>query len=735
MLVHKLNALAERVKAEPVSRRGFLLSAAATSAGLAIGCRPLAGLAATEPSKQGGDLAAYIAISEDDSVTIYSSQFDMGQGSYHGIATLVLEELGADWSQVKVVGASGNVTHYGNVMWGGGFQGSGGSTSMGSSWDRYRKAGAAARMMLVKAAAQEWGVPASEVTVSKGLIAHAGSGKSAGFGAFAKAASNLTIPDTIALKDRSEWTEIGNPELKRFDRVGKTRGEQDFTIDVKLPGMLTAVMIHPPKFGATVASFDADEAKAVKGVTDVVAIDRGVAVVATDMWSALKGRDLVTVEWDESKAETRGSAQIMAEYHDLVTRKPTAIARTDGEPEAALASAAKVLEATYEFPYLAHAAMEPLNAAVHMNADGDLEIWGGHQMPDLYQQMAAKAAGLDPSKVRMHIMKTGGGFGRRATPDADVILEAVNIGKAIGWKAPVKVQWTRENDTRGGRYRPAYVHRLRAGIDADGKLVAWDNHIVGQSIVAGGPFAGLIKDGVDVTSVEGSSTLPYAIPNLGVGLTTTDVGVPVLWWRSVGSTHTAYATEMFLDEVIAEIGADQVQFRLDLLKDHPRHAGVLKLAAEKAGWGKPLPEGHHWGVAVHESFSSYVAELAEVSVEDGDVIVHRVVAAVDVGTPINPDVIKAQVEGGVGFGLGSVLQEELTLTDGEVDQGNYDTYLPLRIDRMPKVEVHIVPSTERPTGIGEPGVPPIGPAVGNAVFRATGQRVRTLPFDKGFKSA
>ena len=378
MLVQKLNALAERAKAEPVTRRGFLLSAAATSAGLAIGYRPLAGLAATEPSKQGGDLAAYIAISEDNTVTIYSSQFDMGQGSYHGIATLVLEELGADWSQVKVEGASGNVTHYGNVMWGGGFQGSGGSTSMGSSWDRYRKAGAAARMMLVEAAAQDWNVPGSEITVSKGVIAHGASGKSSGFGAFAKAASNLTIPDTIALKDRSEWTEIGNPELKRFDRVGKTKGEQDFTIDVKLPGMLTAVMIHPPKFGATVASFDADEAKALKGVTDVVAIDRGIAVVATDMWSALKGRDLVTVEWDDSKAETRGSAQIMAEYHDLATKKPTAVARTDGEPEAALASAAKVLEATYEFPYLAHAAMEPLNAAVHMNTDGDLEIWGGH---------------------------------------------------------------------------------------------------------------------------------------------------------------------------------------------------------------------------------------------------------------------------------------------------------------------------------------------------------------------
>lgn len=735
MLVQKLNAMAARAKTEAVSRRGFLLGAAATSAGVAIGFRPLAGLATTDAAKAGAELAAYIAISDDDTVTIYSSQFDMGQGSYHGIATLVVEELGADWSQVTVEGGSGNVAHYGNLMWGGQFQGSGGSTSMSSSWDRYRKAGAAGRMMLADAAAKEWGVPASEITVEKGVIAHAGSGKSSGFGAFARAAAGVTIPDDIKLKDRSEWTEIGNPDLKRYDRVGKTTGEQDFTIDVKLPGMLTAVMIHPPKFGATVASVDAAEAKALKGVSDVVTIHRGVAVLAKDMWTALKARDLVTVTWDESKAEKRGSAEIMTEYRDLAAKAPMAVARKDGNPEAALASAARVIEATYEFPYLAHAAMEPLNAVAAMNADGVLEIWGGHQMPDYYQQMASKTADTPPEKIRMHVMKTGGGFGRRATPDAEVITEVAAIGKAIGWKAPVKLQWTRENDMRGGRYRPAYVHRMRAGLDADGKLVAWDNHIVGQSIVANTIFSGLIKDGVDATSVEGSSTLPYAIPNLGVGLTTTEVGVPVLWWRSVGSTHTAYATEVFLDEVIAEIGADQVQFRLDLLKDHPRHAGVLKLAAEKADWGRPLPEGHHWGVAVHESFHSYVAEIAEVSVEDGEVIVHRVVAAVDVGTPINPDVIRAQVEGGIGFGLGSVMSEELTLTGGEVDQGNYDAYLPLRIDRMPKVEVHIVPSTERPTGIGEPGVPPIGPAIANAVFRASGQRVRTLPFEKGFKAA
>lgn len=735
MLAKKLNHWTEEAATAPVSRRNFLLSVTATAAGFAIGYKPLAGLAAGPAPEPGNTLAAYISIAEDNLVTIHSSQFDMGQGSYHGIATLVIEELGADWEQVTVQGASGDIAHYGNLMWGGAAQGSGGSTSMATSWDRYRKAGAAARMMLVEAAAAEWGAPAGEITVEKGMIGHSASGRSAAFGAFAKAAADVQIPEQITLKDRGAWTEIGDPDRKRYDRVGKTNGTQGFTIDLKLPGMLTAVIIHPPKFGATVANFDAAEAKAVAGVTDVVAIPRGIAVVAKDMWTALKARDLVTVEWDESQAEQRGSEQIMAEYRELAQKPPVASARMDGDPEAALAGATKVFEATYEFPFLAHGAMEPLNAIARMNADGTLEVWGGHQIPDLYQYVSSQIAEIPPQNVKMHVMKTGGGFGRRATPDADVIAEAVSVAKAIGWSAPVKVQWTRENDMRGGRYRPAYIHRMRAGIDGDGKIVAWDNHIVGQSIVSGTPFEGLIVKGVDQTSVEGSSNLPYAIPNLSVGLTTTDVKVPVLWWRAVGSTHTAYATEVFLDEIIADLGADPVQYRLDLLKDHPRHAGVLKLAAEKAGWGQPLPEGHHWGVAVHESFSSYVAEIAEVSVEDGEVIVHRVVAAVDVGTAINPDVIRAQVEGGIGFGLGAVLQEEITLTDGEVDQGNYDTYLPLRIDRMPTVETHIVESTERPTGIGEPGTPPIGPAVANAVFRATGQRVRVLPFEKGFQSA
>jgi len=723
----KLPARVDAPSAFSVSRRGFLLSAAATATGLAVGFRPLSGQAADADVIN--PLAAYLEIAQDGSITVLSSQFDMGQGSYHGLATLVVEELGASWSQIDVRGVTGDVALYGNVAFGGAFQG--GSTSMMTSWDRYRMAAATAREMLVAVAADQWAVPAGEITVEAGQIIHQASGKAAGFGTFAKAAATRPVPKDVALKSPADWTQIGNADLRRYDRVGKTTGQQDFTIDVKLPGMLTAVMIHPPKFGATLTAFDGSKAKALKGVVDVVAIDRGIAIVAQDMWTALKGRDLVTADWDESKAETRSSDEILSEYRTLAKQTPQAMARNDGDTAGAMAQADKVIEAIYEFPYLAHASMEPLNAVARMSPEGVLEVWGGHQMPGLYQYIASQIAETTPDKVVLHILKTGGGFGRRGVPDADVVAEAVAVAKAIGWKAPVKVQWTRENDMRGGRYRPAYVHQMRAGLDKDGQIIAWDNHIVGQSIMDGGPFASMVQNGVDPTSVEGSSTLPYAIPNMSVGLTSTKVGVPVLWWRSVGSTHTGYATEVFLDEIIDAVGADPVEYRLALLKDHPRHAAVLKLAAEKAGWGKALPEGHSLGVSVHESFSSYVAQVAEVSVDGTDIKVHRVVAAVDVGTAINPDTIKAQIEGGVGFGLGAILQEEITLTKGEVDQGNYDTYLPLRIDHMPQVEVHIMPSTEPPTGVGEPGVPPIGPAVANAVFRASGRRIRTLPFSKG----
>ena len=718
------------------SRRAFLVASAAAAGAFVIGFGGLPARAAggAAVSAAPAPFDAYIRIAADGGVTILSSQFDMGQGSYHGLATLVNEELSAGWDRLTVEGATGDLKAYGNMAWGGAVQGTGGSSSITTSFDRYRKAGAAARIMLTEAAAKDWGVPASEITVKDGRLSHA-SGKSAGFGDMAAKAAQLPVPTDVPLKGRDDWTLIGNGDLRRYDSRAKTDGTHPFTIDVKLPGMLTAVMIHPPRFGAVVKSFDAAKAKAMKGVVDVVATPRGVAVVGEHMWAALAARDAVAVTWDESKAETRGSAAILADYEKRASGKPLATARNDGDAAKAMAGAAKTVAATFRFPYLAHAAMEPLNAVARMNTDGSLEIWGGHQIPGVYQGIAAGIAGIKPEQVVLHIMKTGGGFGRRATPDGDVVAEAVMVAKAIGYKAPVKVQWTRENDMRGGRYRPAYVHRLKAGIDASGKLVAWDHHIVGQSIVAGTPFQGLIQNGIDQTSVEGASNLPYAVPNLRVGLTTTEVGVPPLWWRAVGSTHTAYATEVFLDQAAEAAGADPLTFRLAMLKDHPRHAAVLTLAAEKAGWGKPLAKGRFLGLAVHESFHTYVAHVAEVSVSGGEVKVHRVVAAVDCGTVVNPDVVKAQIEGGTGFGLGAILAEELTLgADGTVEQGNYDTYTPLRISAMPKVEIHIVPSDAPPTGVGEPGVPSIGPAVANAVARATGKWITTLPLTRGMQA-
>ncbi|WP_083463330.1 xanthine dehydrogenase family protein molybdopterin-binding subunit [Prosthecomicrobium hirschii] len=714
-----------------LSRRRFLLAAAAIGGGLAVGFRaaPAEAAATAAPAAAATNpFAAYLRIAPDNTVTVLSAHMDMGQGIYHGTATLVAEELGAAWEQMRAEGGWGNPKLYGNLAWGGTMQGTGGSSGTFSSFDRYRQAGAAARMMLVAAAAKAWSVPAAEIKVDKGVVSHA-SGRKASFGDLAAAAAAMPVPADVTLKASDAWTLIGNETLPRIDSREKSTGRQTFTIDVKLPGLLTAVMIHPPVFGAKVKSFDAAKAKAIKGVVDVVAIHRGVAVVADTMWSALKGREAVTVVWDETGAETRSTAEIMASYRELAAKPGATVAENRGDVDGAFAGAAKVIEARYEFPYLAHAALEPLNAVARRNADGTIEIWGGHQMPDLYQMIAAKVADTTPDKIVLHVMKTGGGFGRRAVFDADVVAEAVAVGRAIGWKAPVKVQWTREDDMRGGRYRPAYVHALKAGLDKDGRIVAWSNRIVGQSIMKGTAFEAMVTNGVDPTSVEGSAHLPYAMPNRRVELTTTDVGVPVLWWRAVGSTHTAYAVETFLDELAAAAGRDPVEFRLDMLQGSPRHAAVLKMAAEKAGWGAPLPAGRFRGVAVAESFGTVVAQVAELTVgKAGAIKVERVVCAVDCGTAVNPDMIRAQIEGGIGFGLGAILKSKLTLDKGRVVEGNFDGYEVLRIEDMPKVEVHILASNAKPTGVGEPGVPPIGPAVANAYAKATGKRIRALPF-------
>ena len=672
---------------------------------------------------------AFVRIGADDSITIIAKHLEMGQGSYTGLATILAEELDADWSRVTVESAPADAKLYANLSFGP-VQATGGSSAMANSYAQLRDAGAKTRAMLVSAASKEWHVPVAELTVEKGVISHAPSGRKASYGSLVKTAISLPVPATVTLKDPKNFTLIGG-RAPRVDVPSKTDGTAQFTLDVVLPGMLVALLKRPPLFGATVKSFDAGAASAVPGVVKVLQVPRGVAVVAKNFWAAKLGRDALQVEWDESHAEKRSSAAMMDEYRRLADQ-PASSARKDGDAKKAMGEAARTLSASYEFPYLAHAPMEPLDAVVKLSA-ASCEIWSGDQFQTIDQANAAQAAGLDPKQVSIHTLYAGGSFGRRANALSDYIVEAVSISKAYGADGtPIKLQWTREDDIQGGLYRPMYFHKLEAGLNAQNQLTAWRHVIVGQSIMAGTPFAASIKDGIDPTSVEGAATIPYAIPNIAVDLSTTKAGVPVLWWRVVGSSHTIFAVEAFIDEAAHAAGVDGFTFRRSLLEHQPRMKAVLELAAEKAGWNSgPMPAGKGRGIAVAEAFKSLVAQVAEVSVDKhGNIKVDRVVCAVDCGTPINPDIITAQMEGGIGFGLGAVLHGAVTLKDGRVEQANFNNYRVLRMNEMPKVEVYIVPSTEAPTGVGEPGVAPIGPAVANAVFAATGKRIRLLPFSK-----
>ncbi|MDQ7980693.1 xanthine dehydrogenase family protein molybdopterin-binding subunit [Paraburkholderia sp. SARCC-3016] len=670
---------------------------------------------------------AFLRIGADNSVTVIAKHVEMGQGAYTGIATIVAEELDADWSNVRVESAPADATRYANLAFGK-MQGTGGSSAMANSWTQLREAGAKGRAMLVSAAAQQWQVPAASLRTERGVVYHDASGRHASYGSLVAQASALPVPEKVTLKDPKDFRLIGT-RVPRVDVPPKTNGTAQFTIDVTFPGMLVALVQRPPQFGGTVRSFDASATKAVPGVVEVVQIPRGVAVVAKSFWAAKQGRDALKVEWDDTHAEKRSSDAIMAEYRKLA-EQPGLPARTEGDAAKAIAGAPRKISASYEFPYLAHAPMEPLDAVVKLTADS-CEIWAGDQFQTVDQANAARTAGLEPQQVKIHTLYAGGSFGRRANPGSDYIVEAVSIAKALGANGtPLKLQWTRECDIHGGLYRPTYFHKLEAGLTNDGQLVGWQHRIVGQSIVADTPFSGLAKNGIDSTSVEGAANIAYAIPNLSVELATTRAGVPVLWWRVVGSSHTAYAVEAFIDEAAHAAGQDPYTFRRNLLANQPRMRGVLDLAASKAGWSNtPLPPGKGRGIAVAEAFHTFVAQVAEVSVDkDGKVKVDRVVCAVDCGTPINPDVIAAQIEGGIGYGLGAALYGAITLKDGRVEQNNFDGYQVLRMNEMPKVEVHIVQSAQAPTGIGEPGVAPVGPAVANAIFAATGKRSYSLPF-------
>lgn len=707
------------------SRRRFLKAGAAAGAGLVVAfvipgasrfamAQPEAGaVAAFAPN-------AFLRVGSDDSVTVLVAHSEMGQGIWTGLAMLIAEDLDADWTKVKVEHAPAAPVYAHTAF---GMQMTGGSTSTWSEFDRYRQAGATARALLVAAAAQRFGVPVDQVRTENG-VAIAGDQR-ARYGELAQAASQLPVPAQVALKDAKDWKLIGHP-TKRLDTPEKITGRAQFGMDVQFDGLLTALVARAPVFGGTVKSFDATAAKAVPGVRNVVQVPSGVAVVADHFWAAKLGRDALRIDWDLGPNAALDSTAMREQFRALAASAGTA-ASTAGDAKGALAKAAKTLEAEYNVPYLAHAPMEPLNCTVKIDADS-CEIWTGTQFQTIDQQVAAKITGLKPEQVQIHTTFLGGGFGRRATPTSDFVSEAVQVAKAAG--APVKTVWTREDDVRGGYYRPMYLQQARIGLDAQGMPISWHHVLVGQSILAGTPFeAMMVKNGIDATSVEGVADSAYLkdIADHRVELHSPRTGIPVLWWRSVGHSYNAFVMESLVDELAHAAGKDPVEYRRMLLKNHPRHLAALNLAAEKAGWGTPLPKGRGRGVAVHESFGSYLAQVAEVSVENGAIRVHRVVCAIDCGLAVNPEGVRAQMESGIAFGLGAALHSALTFKDGQVQESNYHDYQVLRLGEMPKIETHIVASSEKMGGAGEPGTAPIAPAVANAVFALTGQRLRELP--------
>jgi len=711
-----------------LERREFLKISVAASGGLLIGFR-FPGISALPSAQSSSAQAAsantfmpnaFVRIGTDERVTVIVNHSEMGQGVYTSLPMLLADELDADWNKVGFEAAPVDPKYNHPAF---GMQMTGGSSSVYSGLQQFREAGAAARAMLIAAAAQQWNVDASTCLTESGAVFNK-KGQKLTYGHLATAAAKLPPPEHVQLKDPKTFKLIGKP-IKRLDTPEKLNGEAVFGIDVKLPGMLTAVIARPPIFGATMKSFDDSRARSMPGVKKIVAIPAGVAVIADTFWQAKTARDALRVEWDEGSMQNFNTSEMMHQFRERAKSPGTSV-RKDGDATAALASAAKKIEAVYEVPYLSHLMMEPLNCAVDLRADS-CEVWTGSQFQTIDRANAAKIAGLPAEKVQLHTTFLGGGFGRRANPQSDFVVEAVHVAKAAG--VPVKVIWTREEDMAGGWYRPAFLHAIEGGIDASGNAASWRSRLVGQSIMAGTLFAAVMMKGKDYdpASVEGVDDLPYEIPNLAVESHQAEIKVPVQWLRSVGHSHTAFATECFVDELAGLAQKDPYQFRRALLQKHPRHLGVLDLAAQKAGWGKPLPKGMGRGIAVHFAFESYSAHVAEVSVEDGNVRVHRMVCAIDCGQYVNPGIIAAQTEGGAIFGASAALFQELTFENGRLQQTNFNTFPVMRMHECPQIETHIVDSHEKSGGIGEPGVPCAAPAIANAIFAATGKRIRKLP--------
>ena len=715
------------------TRRDVVVGATLAGGALLVGCSP-ADMLGMGAKTEVGAFGPFIKIAPDGVVTVISKHIEFGQGNHAGLSAIVAEELDADWSKVKVEQAPANTKLYANTLMGA--QGTGGSTAIANSWMQLRQAGAAARAMFVQAAAAKLGVPAGELTVKDSVVSHAASGKSATFGELVAEAAKVAPPEKPALKDPKAFTLIGTDRVRRKDSQAKSEGSARFTQDVQMPDMLTAMVAHPQRFGAKVKSFDAAEAKKIPGVVDVFEIPSGVAVVAENTWAAKQGREAVKVEWDESEAEKRGSDQILAMYKDLVAGKGVTdkLKWQSFDTRGAVddkTTGAQVFEATYDFPFLAHAAMEPMNCVAQVKGN-NAKLTFGSQTPTVDQLNTAKIVLNLPGAIEIETLFAGGSFGRRTNFQSDYVVECVHIAKKIGKNRPVKLVWTREDDMHGGYYRPIAHHAVRVVTDAEGYPSSWRHRIVTQSLMKGSPIP---TKGLDETAVEGCKGSPYlkATPNVDAQAILPETGVPVLWWRSVGATHTAYVMEHTIDQLAKKAGKDPVEYRRALYTKAgaSRHLAALNLAAEKAGWGAPPTAGYARGVAVHESFGSVVAQIAEVKMENGEPRVGRVVVAVDCGVAIAPDQIAAQMEGGVCYGLSAALFGAITMKDGVVDQGNFDSYRVLRNSEAPTVETYVVPSGNAPSGVGEPGTPVIAPAVANALLALDGgQATFALPIVK-----
>jgi isoquinoline 1-oxidoreductase beta subunit len=706
-----------------VSRRTFLRAGAAAGGGLllSVGLPALIG-GAEAAGTDGFAPGAFIRIDRGGQVTLIIPQVEMGQGTYTSMSMLIAEELEVELQQVAVEHAPPDDRLFVNPLLG--FQVTGGSTSVRAFWEPLRRAGATARSMLVSAAAQAWKVDPGSCRAEKGEVIHAATGRMLTYGALADRAATLPVPDNVALKDPQAFKLIGM-SAKRLDTPDKVNGKAEYGIDVKIPGMKIATVAACPVFGGKLARLDDSKARAVKGVRQVVRLDNAVAVVADHMGAARKGLAALDIAWDAGANAQFSSADLVAQHEEAVKR-PGVIATQDGDVGTAMTSAASTLEAVYQLPLLAHATMEPMNCTVHVRPDG-CDVWVGTQVITRAQATAAQVTGLPLAKVRVHNHLLGGGFGRRL--EVDGVTQAVQIAQQVD--GPVKVIWTREEDIQHDVYRPFYYDRLAAGLDAGGAPIAWSHRVTGSSILARwAPPA--FKNGLDGDAVEGAAG-PYSFPNVLVDYVREEPppGLTTTWWRGVGMTHNAFMVEGFIDELAAAAGKDPVEYRRALLSKAPRARAVLDLAAEKAGWGRPLPAGSGRGVSVIFGFGSYLAQVAEVAVgKDGRVRVARVVCAVDCGRIVNPDTAKAQMEGGIIFGITAALYGDITIKAGRVEQSNFDNYQMLRIDEAPVIEVHLIASEEAPGGLGEPATAAIAPAVVNAIFQAAGKRLRKLPADQ-----